>query len=103
MKLEIAPKETEIQANWNAAKLYCFALNANNKIGWRLPTKEELNQIYRSANDFEEHAYWSSTEDKPLVDGNYIVAWCRIFDKQGLHANVCKTLDSGYVRAVIDL
>ncbi len=48
MKFEIAPKETEIQTNWEEAKLYCFALNTNNKTGWRLPTLEELIIIGRS-------------------------------------------------------
>ncbi len=62
MNIEIAPKETEIQANLDDARLYCFSLNAENKTGWRLPTKQELNQIYQSENDFENNWYWSSTE-----------------------------------------
>jgi hypothetical protein len=62
MNFEIAPKETEIQANWDDAKLYCLSLNVDGKTEWRLPTKEELNQIYESENDFENEWYWSSTE-----------------------------------------
>jgi hypothetical protein len=31
MNFEIAPKETEIQANWGDARLYCFALNIDGK------------------------------------------------------------------------
>ena len=62
MKFEIAPKETEIQANWDDARLYCFSLNIKGKTGWRLPTKEELNEIYESDNDFQKSYYWSSTE-----------------------------------------
>ena len=46
MNFEIAPKEIEIQANWDDAKLYCFSLTIDGKVGWRLPTKDELNQIY---------------------------------------------------------
>jgi hypothetical protein len=46
--IEIAPKETEVIANWEEAKLYCFSLNTNNKTGWRLPTEEELIIIGRS-------------------------------------------------------
>ena len=62
MNIEIAPKSTEIEANWHDARLYCFSLNIDGKIGWRLPTKEELNEIYQSENDFEKVWYWSSTE-----------------------------------------
>ena len=63
MNFEIAPKRTEIQANWYDARLYCFFLNIDGKTGWRLPTKEELNQIYQSKNDFFNTYYWSSTDD----------------------------------------
>lgn len=62
MNFEIAPKETEIQANWYDAKLYCFALNIDGKTGWRLPTKEEIAEIHESKHDFENYWYWSSTE-----------------------------------------
>lgn len=63
MKFEIAPKSTEIQANWDDARLYCFSLNIDGKVGWRLPAKEELNQIYKSMkHDFARDYYWSSTE-----------------------------------------
>lgn len=61
MNFEIAPKETEIEANWYDASLYCFSLNINGKTGWRLPTKDELNQIYESENDLVRYGYWSST------------------------------------------
>jgi hypothetical protein len=42
MNFEIAPKETEIRANWYDAKLYCFSLNIDGKTGWRLPTDREF-------------------------------------------------------------
>ena len=64
MKFEIAPKETEIQANWDDAKLYCFSLNTNNKTGWRLPTIEEL-LFLRNQEDNDlrwDFYYWSSIE-----------------------------------------
>jgi hypothetical protein len=62
MNFEIAPKSTEIQTNWDDARLYCFALNIDGNTGWRLPTKDELDEICQSENDFELDWYWSSTE-----------------------------------------
>ena len=62
MKFEIAPKSTEVRLNWEDARLYCFSLNIDGKTGWRLPTKEELNEIYESENYFVTSGYWSSLE-----------------------------------------
>ena len=95
MKYEIAPKETEIEANWYEAKMYCFSLNIDGKIGWRLPTNDELNEIFQSANDFRGFWYWSSTE------GNGGNAW-----GQGLSGG-CQGYSGkssgGYVRAIREL
>ena len=98
MNFEIAPKETEIQASWNDAKLYCFSLNIDGKVGWRLPTKDELNQIYESENDFrkEWEWYWSSTE----LDGSY--AWIQFID-DGSQNYFRKNGGGTYVRAIRDL
>ena len=92
MNFEIAPKSTEIQATWDNAILYCTFLEVDGKRGWRLPTKEELNQIYESNNDYEPIWYWSSTEN----DGNYAGSQYFIYGNQG-YANKS---DGGYVRAV---
>jgi hypothetical protein len=62
MKFEIAPKSTEIRSNWDDARLYCFSLDIGGKSGWRLPTNEELNEIYKSGNDFASSYYWTSVE-----------------------------------------
>ena len=65
MNFEIAPKETEIQANWDDAKLYCLSLNVDGKTEWRLPTKDELNQISIQIDllgYFYTGGYWSSSE-----------------------------------------
>ena len=62
MNFEIAPKETETILSWDDAHLYCFSLNIDGKTGWRLPTMNELREIYKSDNDFEDTWYWSSTE-----------------------------------------
>ena len=64
MNFEIAPKSTEIRANWDNARLYCMFLEIDGKKGWRLPTKEELIEIYKSGNNFTDKRsyYWSSEE-----------------------------------------
>ena len=63
MNFEVAPKETAIKANWYDAKIYCTFLEVAGKKGWRLPTREELHEIYQSKNNFTNTYYWSSTDD----------------------------------------
>lgn len=96
MNFEIAPQETEIRANWDDARLYCFSLNIDGKTGWRLPTRAELHQIYESNNDFENDWYWSSTES----DGKY--AWIQGF-YDGYQGNYNKYWGWYHVRAIRDL
>jgi len=91
--IEISPKSTETRLNWDDAKLYCFSLNIDGKIGWRLPTKDELNEIYESENDFEKYWYWSSTE----TNGNY--AWYQNMSN-GTQYYGTKNFGGLYVRAV---
>jgi len=93
MNFEIAPKSTEITATWYEAKMYCFSLNIDGKIGWRLPSKDELNEIYQSENDFRKTFYWSSTES----NGNY--AWVQHFNN-GNQGNYNKGYGGSYVRAI---
>ena len=96
MNFEIAPKSTEIEANWNDATFYCFALNIDGKSGWRLPTSDELNWIWESANDFVEWYYWSSTE----YNSNHVCG--QSFDS-GRQNNTNKNCVGVFVRAVRDL
>lgn len=62
LPFEVAPKSTEVLATLDEAKMYCFSLKVDGKVGWRLPTKYELIQTYRRPNDFEKEWYLSSTE-----------------------------------------
>ena len=96
MKIEIAPKSTEVELKWNDAKLYCFSLTIGGKTGWRLPTKEELNEIYESDNDFHKDWYWSST----VFNGNNV--WLQDFITGGQYYTF-KNDGGYYVRAVRDL
>ena len=92
MNIEIAPKEYERRLNWNDAKLYCELLTIDGKMDWRLPTKDELNEIYNSENDFVGSYYWSSTE----VSGSN--AWSQSLS--GGTQNYGTKGGSYYVRAV---
>jgi hypothetical protein len=72
MNFDIAPKETEVELNWNDAVLYCFSLTIDGKTGWRLPNRIELLNIYKEENDFDYVFYLSSTKnetDKTWVIG----------------------------------
>ena len=85
---KIADKSTETRLNWYEAKEYVKTLGN----GWRLPNKEELNQIYKSDNDFADKNYWTSTE----YDADY--AWTQLFS-HGSQNTGNKSYDC-YVRAI---
>ena len=94
MNIEISPKEYEKLLNWYDAMMYCQVLVIDEKYDWRLPTKEELDYIYHSKNDFVGSFYWSSTDDND--NGNN--AW-----NQGLSSGGKGTFPkdgSNYVRPV---
>lgn len=61
LPFEVAPKSTEVLATLEEARMYCFSLDIDGKVGWRLPTKYELIQTYRRPNNFEKEWYLSST------------------------------------------
>lgn len=62
--IEIAPREFEFETKrYDEAKLYCFSLSIDGKVGWRLPTREELDAIYESHNDFSDK---TSTGNPPF-------------------------------------
>lgn len=54
--IELGPTTSCIK--WEDAKLYCFSLNIDGKIGWRLPTIEELDAIHERYKTFNSW-YWS--------------------------------------------
>lgn len=77
--IETAPI-TKSRFIYSDAVLYCFALNIDGKIGWRLPSSEELYEIYKTTtepnNDFDHMILvWSSTAaDNPLHPYLYQIA-----------------------------
>ena len=74
--LEVVQKDFPNVMNWNDAKEACTELGD----GWRLPTKDELNQLYNKKNKidcFKNYSYWSSTEQ--VTDNGYPGAWFQEF------------------------
>jgi hypothetical protein len=59
--LEVAENDFSIKMNWKDAKKACENLG----VGWKLPTIDELNFIFKNKNKiggFSNNVYWSSTE-----------------------------------------
>ena len=61
LPFEVAPKSSEVKATLDEARMYCFSLKVDGRVGWRLPTKYELLKIFQKENDFEKDWYLSST------------------------------------------
>jgi len=61
-KFEVAQHDFPESMNWYDAQEVCAKLGK----GWRLPTKDELNVMYKNKDKiggFASNFYWSSTED----------------------------------------
>ena len=91
--LEVAQFDFAQIMNWDLAKLACEALGD----GWRLPTKDELNILYRNkskvwGSERVNKAIWSSTE------ANLGYAWFQYPSDGGQYGK--RKNDTGHVRAV---
>jgi hypothetical protein len=89
---EVAQKDFPNRMEWNDAVKACSELG----IGWRLPTKDELNLLYLNRERigwFTNNDYWSSTE----VDADN--AWRQYF-YGGSQAVLFKVRGFANVRAV---
>lgn len=77
-KLEVAPVESwRGDLPFEEAKLYCFSLNINGKIGWRLPTVYECEIIRKQSSpnlaSALKHQNWVYTSTEPFYDDeNYV-------------------------------
>ena len=97
-KFEIAPKSTEKQLSWYDAVEYCKNLVVDGKSDWRLPSKDELDQMYKNKNSmpsgekFASKWYWSSSERAATL------AWFQFFSDSSQYATNKTTKQ--YVRAV---
>ena len=79
--LEIAQNDFEYCMTWDDAKKACAALGD----GWRLPTKEELNEMYRHKHrigGFAAAYYWSSSECSEYGSDD---AWNQFFGSGSQH------------------
>ena len=88
---EVAQYDFEEEMTWEKAKAECYRLGK----GWRLPTKNELNVMYKNKDrigGFAGNRYWSSTE---VGSGN---AWNQYFDDGFQSLNEESSIF--YVRAV---
>jgi hypothetical protein len=89
--LEIAKQDFVEKMTWEGAKKACNDLGD----GWRLPTKEELNEMYRNKDKlgaFTLDNYWSSSENT-----NYY-SWSQDFSSGIQNSN--SKLNPNLVRAV---
>lgn len=85
MNFEAAPKSAVIEAGYDDARFYCMA-NIEGKTGWRLPTRDELNQIYLvnryKIQAFDAVCYWTCTPYNVLDNPDFDKAvWTQDFRK----------------------
>ena len=88
---EVYHEDLECHYTWREAKKAC----AKSGAGWRLPTKEELHEMYEKRDmvgGFASFSYWSSSEY------DYNLAWSQNFFN-GNQTNDDK-FNFGYVRPV---
>jgi len=91
--LVVAQSEFQFGMNWDDAKEACASLGD----GWRLPTKDELNILYKNKDKiggFMNYSYWSSTEY------NNKGSWNQAFNRRGDFQNISYKHEVFYVRAV---
>ena len=55
--IETAPEEHWKQLSYSDAVLYCFSLNIDGKIGWRLPNQAEILTIVEPPSSYYMHWY----------------------------------------------
>ena len=69
--IELSPIEYERELTYDEAILYCFSLNIDGKVGWRLPTLPEL-KAELNVRDF-----WHRYDGEEFVDFAKWQLWVR--------------------------
>ena len=90
---EVAQNDFTKKMNWYYAKKACADLGN----GWRLPTKDELNLLYKNKDKiggFADNVYWSSSNEA----SSSTLAWKQGFDYGDQH--ISNKYDTKYVRAI---
>ena len=73
LKLEVAPKKYRLNLTHNEAVMYCFSLNINGKVGWRLPTKLEWSTLVTRDTKYNySFEYNWIAEDQDNVDSDKV-------------------------------
>ncbi len=94
-KLIIAQYDFPEQMEFNEGARACMKLGE----GWRMPTKTELNVMYKNKEkigNFHMWAYWSST----LVQGDVAYAWWQTILTDYINQNFAARYEKNGVRAV---
>ncbi len=69
--IELSPIEYERVMAYDEAILYCFSLNIDGKVGWRLPTLNEL-KAELNVRDF-----WYKSDGEEFIDIDKWQFWVR--------------------------
>jgi hypothetical protein len=109
MNIELAPEEYTKELTWDEAKLYCFALNIDGKVGWRIPTMAELHKMRSIAlittkkpigNKRVYPKYWSSDQNLDHDD----MVWVALPTMVDVHTTYnAKSDNTTLIRPVRDL
>ena len=98
---QVAPDPGNIMT-WDVAKAYCNSLTLCNLSDWRMPTKEELLQMYverNSIDGFSGYGYWSSSYGEAEGDVGYITGYYVVFFQYG-DVRIWSPANTLYVRPI---
>lgn len=94
LDFEVAPIEYRVRLTHDEAIMYCFSLNIDGKVGWRLPTQDEID---RAGLEWGE-VYVTCASSKPWdITRSYVVRPVRDIGKYSFKRKLlCKLLNLVY-------